>query len=233
MQVWNLLHAARKCRTQKKSPKSSSGHHRTTLSGYIFATKARIDNRKKFVKQQYVPHMASQYGELLPTSSWDRFTSLGHPYKFQRLLRLGSVTARQSSSERQPNFAALNRGRHLCSAGRQSRWALAHILFLSTACGRLLWIHFDQHYCSTQYQHFTTIPLLPVFAPRWVWWFWRARRARRCRGSGSWRRPTRAPAAVPVWKWFGVGVAPVSDIQPTSDGVGRHRQPTALQVEYL
>jgi len=29
---------------RKKSP---SGHHRTTLSGYIFATKARIDNRKK------------------------------------------------------------------------------------------------------------------------------------------------------------------------------------------
>ena len=33
----------------------------------------------------------------------------------------------QSSSERQPNFAALNRGRHLYSAGRPSRWALAHI----------------------------------------------------------------------------------------------------------
>jgi len=32
-----------------------SGHHRTTLSGYIFAIKARIDNRKKLVKQQYVP----------------------------------------------------------------------------------------------------------------------------------------------------------------------------------
>ena len=28
-----------------------------------------------------------------------------------------------SSSGRQPNFAALNRGRHLCSAGRPSRWA--------------------------------------------------------------------------------------------------------------
>jgi len=28
----------------------------------------------------------------------------------------------------QPNFAALNRGRHLCSAGRPLRWALAHIL---------------------------------------------------------------------------------------------------------
>jgi len=29
------------------------------LSGYIFATKARIDNRKKLVKQQYVLHMSS------------------------------------------------------------------------------------------------------------------------------------------------------------------------------
>jgi len=37
-------------------------------------------------------------------------------------------TARHSSSGRQPNFAALNRGRHLYSAGRPSRWALAHIL---------------------------------------------------------------------------------------------------------
>ena len=48
--------------------------------------------------------------------------------KFQRVSRLGSVTARHSSSGRQPNFAALNRGRHLYSAGRPSRWALAHIL---------------------------------------------------------------------------------------------------------
>ena len=52
---------------------------------------------------------------------------MGHPSYFQRLPRLGSVTARQSTSERQPNIAALNRGRHLCSAGRPSRWALAHI----------------------------------------------------------------------------------------------------------
>jgi len=52
---------------------------------------------------------------------------LGHPCKFQRVSRLGSVTARRSSSGRQPNFAALNRGRHLYSAGRPSRWALAHI----------------------------------------------------------------------------------------------------------
>jgi len=41
--------------------------------------------------------------------------------------RLG-VTERHFSSGRQPNFAALNRGHHLYSAGRPSRWALAHIL---------------------------------------------------------------------------------------------------------
>ena len=82
---------------------------------------------EKIVKQQYLLHMSPQYGELRSTSGWDPFRSLRHPSYFQRLPRLGSVTARQSSSERQPNFAALNRGRHLCSAGRPSRWALAHI----------------------------------------------------------------------------------------------------------
>ena len=39
----------------KKSP---SGHHRTNLSGYIFATNACIDNRKKILKQQYLLHMS-------------------------------------------------------------------------------------------------------------------------------------------------------------------------------
>jgi len=33
-----------------------------------------------------------------------------------------------SSSGNQPNFVALNRQRHLCSAGRPSRWTLAYIL---------------------------------------------------------------------------------------------------------
>jgi len=31
----------------KIAKKSPSAHHHTTLLGYIFATKARIDNRKK------------------------------------------------------------------------------------------------------------------------------------------------------------------------------------------
>jgi len=51
---------------RKKSPKIQ--HHRTTLSGYIYTTKARIDNRKKIVKQRYLLHMSSQYGELRLTN---------------------------------------------------------------------------------------------------------------------------------------------------------------------
>jgi len=128
MQVWNVLRAARwKYRTQKIAKNWPSGHHRTNLSRYNFATKAHIDNRKKIVKQQYLLHMSPQYGELRPTSGWDRSGSLGHPCKFQRVSSLGCVTARHCSSGRQPDFAALNRGRHLYSAGRPSRWALAHI----------------------------------------------------------------------------------------------------------
>jgi len=95
--------------------------------GYIFATKARIDNRKKLVKQQYVPTIGPLAAEIgLPV--W------GTPCKFQRLSRLGSVTARQSTSERQPNFVALNRG-------RPSRWASAHVpvmAALRSRCGHYI-----------------------------------------------------------------------------------------------
>jgi len=45
----SLKRAARcsiKIQEAKNRQKSPSGHHRTTLSGYIFAIKARIDNRK-------------------------------------------------------------------------------------------------------------------------------------------------------------------------------------------
>jgi len=95
MQVRNLLHAARcKHRTQKSRQRSPSLHHRTTLSGYIFATKARIDNRKKLVKHQYVLHMSAQYGELRPTSGRDPWGSWRHPCKFQQVSHLGSVIAR-------------------------------------------------------------------------------------------------------------------------------------------
>jgi len=57
----------------------------------------------------------------LPVAKFTLRPSLAFSY-------IGTVTAWHSSSGRQPHFAALNRGRHLYSAGRPSRWALAHIL---------------------------------------------------------------------------------------------------------
>ena len=126
---WNVLRAARlKCSTQKiakNSPKIRQkfaicrGHHRTNLSGCVFATNAHIDNQKKLVKQQCLPHTSSQYGELRPTSGWvcwDLLASLGHPCKFQQVSHFSSITARHSSSGHKPNFAALNRWRYLDSA---------------------------------------------------------------------------------------------------------------------
>ena len=55
--------------------------------------------------------------------TYNLFSGTLNPTHFTSL----HVTARHSSSERQPNFVALTRGRHLYSAGRPSRWALVHI----------------------------------------------------------------------------------------------------------
>jgi len=86
--------------------------------------------------------------------------SLRHPCKFQRGSRLGSVTARHCSSGRQPNFAALNRGHHLYSAGRPSRWALAHILVCNLlrqiSCLSAVTVAFD-----IKRRSMTLFPVLP------------------------------------------------------------------------
>jgi len=86
-----------------------SGHHRATLSGYIFATKARIDKWKKWLNSDVsptCPHNMVNFG-LLSAEICSRFEA---PLQISTVSRLGSVTARHSSSGRQPNFAALNRG---------------------------------------------------------------------------------------------------------------------------
>jgi len=136
--TWCGLSANLECRSEmcrKRLPentgrkKSLSGHHRTTLSGYIFATKARINNRKKHLLRRNIcptcPYNMGNFGLLtaeIVSLVW------GTPPSFNGFLRLGRVTARNSSGGRQPNFAALNRRHHLHSAGRPSRWTLAHIL---------------------------------------------------------------------------------------------------------
>jgi len=70
------------------------------------------------------PHNMVNFGPLTAEICWRVW---GHPSKFQRVSCLGSITAQHSSSGRQPDFAVLNRVRHLHSAGRSSRWALARI----------------------------------------------------------------------------------------------------------
>jgi len=80
MQVWNVLHAARcKCRTQKSRQNRCLG----TITQLCRAISLQLRHvstiGKRFVKQQYLLHMSSQYGELRPNSGWDLFVSLGHP----------------------------------------------------------------------------------------------------------------------------------------------------------
>jgi len=83
---------------RKNYAKLPSAHHRTRLSGYIFAMKACIDNRKNLVKQQYLLHMSSQYGERRPTNNWDRFESWGGtPAHFNGFRVLASLLHRHRS----------------------------------------------------------------------------------------------------------------------------------------
>jgi len=130
MQVWNVLRAARwKYRTQKIAKKSPSGHHRTNLSGYIFATKAYINNRKKFVKQQYLFHMSHNMVNFGPLAArivslvWGTRTPANlNGFRFLAALLHGTVVVGVSQTLRR-----WTRGRQLYSAGRPLRWTLAHI----------------------------------------------------------------------------------------------------------
>ena len=96
-----MLHAARcKYRTQKSRQKSPSGHHRTTLTGYIFANKACIDNRKKLVKQQYLLYIRynmANFGLLTAEIGSDRVW--GTPANFNRFRVLASLLHRRRSPE--------------------------------------------------------------------------------------------------------------------------------------
>jgi len=131
MQVWKLLHAARcKCRTHKSRQKLPSGHHPTTLSGYIFATKACIDNRKKNLLSSNISsiwsHNMVNFGPLAAEIVSLVWGTPGNFNGFCVLVALRSLHGPLVVGVSQT--AALNRGRHLYSAGRPSRWALAHIL---------------------------------------------------------------------------------------------------------
>jgi len=86
---------------------------------YIFATKAHIDNRKKLVKQQYLPHIPYNMVNFGPLAAEIVSLVWGTPPNFNGFCVLAALLHSQT--------AAWSRGRHLYSAGRPSRWALAHI----------------------------------------------------------------------------------------------------------
>jgi len=106
-----VLHEARcKCRTQKSRHKSPSGHHPTTLSGYIFATKACIDNRKKNLLSSNIsptcPHNMVNFGPLAAEILSLVWGTLGNFNGFRVLAALlhGTLVVGVSQT------AALNRG---------------------------------------------------------------------------------------------------------------------------
>jgi len=70
----------------KITKKLPCGHHRTTLSRYIFAIKACIDNP------------SPQYSKLRPTNGWDLLVSLRHPANFNRFRVLASLLHRRRST---------------------------------------------------------------------------------------------------------------------------------------
>jgi len=129
MQVWNALHSARcKYRTQKSLQKSPSRHHRTTLSGYIFATKAYIDNRKKNLLSSNISSTCHHnMANFSPLAAETGSVVWGTPANFNGFRVLAAILhGTPALGVRQT--AALDRGRHLYLPGRPSRWASAHIL---------------------------------------------------------------------------------------------------------
>ena len=82
--TWRGSRANLECRSERRctqltanagpknvAKKSPSGHHPTTLSGYIFATKACIDNRKKNllssnISSTWLPYVTGARSEIKP-----------------------------------------------------------------------------------------------------------------------------------------------------------------------
>ena len=84
------------------------------------------------------PHNMMNFGLLAAEIGWPVW---GTPANFNWFRVLATLLHGIYSSGCQPNFAALNRERHLYSAGRPSRWALAHI----SSC--ILLFPGDGHHC--------------------------------------------------------------------------------------
>jgi len=90
----------RRCRSAKQVGLQMSSESCGSQSGWQTVPNDWACDRET---PQYLGHMSSQYSERRPTNAWDRFTSLGHSSKFQRVSRLGFVTAAMSLNGRMHN----------------------------------------------------------------------------------------------------------------------------------
>ena len=103
MQVWNVLH----------TPHWNTGRkncHLGTIAQLCRAVSSQLRHVSTIGKKIFNSNTSSTCpdGEVRPTSGWDRFGSLGHPSKFQRVSHLAFVTgltAATSLTTDQPNFA--------------------------------------------------------------------------------------------------------------------------------
>ena len=153
MQVWNVLHVAHWIyRTQKIAKNSPSGHDRMTLLGCIFATKARIDNRKKPLNGHICstcPHNMANFGPPV--------AEIG-----SRVLGTPAISTGFTSCLCYCSDVAHRRPTKLCTmfghllgcctiyilSGALTHWwnfATCKIHCMSKSCLLLYW----QHYCTT------------------------------------------------------------------------------------
>ena len=158
-----MLHTARwKYQTQKWRKKSPSVHHHTTLSDYIFANKARINNRKKTC----LLHMSAQYVELGPLPAEICWRVWGTPANFNGFCVLASLLQRRCSME-------VNQTLHdvWLSPG------LVHYIYILAAVA--LWlnfamctIHFVSKFCILLYWQRHCTALSRGRQPNQTLWHW-------------------------------------------------------------
>ena len=113
--------------------KVAKNRHLSTIAQLCWAISSQLRHVSTIGKKNLLssnmsstcPHNMVNFGLLAAEIGWlDQF---GVPLQISTGFATWQRYCTASSSGRQPNFAALNRGRHLYSAGRPSRWALAHI----------------------------------------------------------------------------------------------------------
>ena len=132
VRIYNAgLKCAACCSLEMQDPKnrqnSPTGHHRTTSSGYIFATKActigkMLNSNISFTCLYNMVNFGLLVAEIV-SLVWSTPANFNGFRVLAALLHDTLVVGVSQS-------AALNRGCHLYLAGRPSRWALAHLLVL-------------------------------------------------------------------------------------------------------